>query len=198
MFREFAITLSIAVAVSSVVSLTLTPMMCSRLLLAQSEEKRGRFFLLTEKFFTGMLNTYDRALQWVLRHQKFTLAVAAVTLVATVLLYVFVPKGLLPEQDTGLIIGVTDAAQSISYKAMIGRQHEIADIVQRDPDVASVASFVGAGTVNATIIPAGFTSRSNRAISATPVRRKLSRGCVTPPLACREFPCSCKPRRTCR
>ena len=151
LFREFAITLSIAVAVSLVVSLTLTPMMCSRLLLAQSEEKRGRFFLLTEKFFTGMLNTYDRALQWVLRHQKFTLAVAAVTLVATVLLYVFVPKGLLPEQDTGLIIGVTDAAQSISYKAMIGRQHEIADIVQRDPDVASVASFVGAGTVNATI-----------------------------------------------
>ena len=151
LFREFAITLSIAVAVSLVVSLTLTPMMCSRLLLAQSEEKRGKFFLLTEKFFTGMLNTYDRALQWVLRHQKFTLAVAAVTLVATVLLYVFVPKGLLPEQDTGLIIGVTDAAQSISYKAMIGRQHEIADIVQRDPDVASVASFVGAGTVNATI-----------------------------------------------
>jgi hydrophobe/amphiphile efflux-1 (HAE1) family protein len=177
LFREFAITLSIAVAVSLVVSLTLTPMMCSRLLLAQSEEKRGKFFLLTEKFFTGMLNTYDRALQWVLRHQKFTLAVAAVTLVATVLLYVFVPKGLLPEQDTGLIIGVTDAAQSISYKAMIGRQHEIADIVQRDPDVASVASFVGAGTVNATVnsgrLYITLKPRDQRAASAQEIVTRL-------------------------
>jgi hydrophobe/amphiphile efflux-1 (HAE1) family protein len=177
LFREFAITLSIAVAVSLVVSLTLTPMMCSRLLLAQSEEKRGKFFLLTEKFFTGMLNAYDRALQWVLRHQKFTLAVAAVTLVATVLLYVFVPKGLLPEQDTGLIIGVTDAAQSISYKAMIGRQHEIADIVQRDPDVQNVASFVGAGTVNATVnsgrLYITLKPRDQRAASAQDIVTRL-------------------------
>jgi len=177
LFREFAITLSIAVAVSAVVSLTLTPMMCSRLLLAQNEEKHGKLFLLTEKFFTGMLNTYDRALKWVLRHQKFTLAVAAVTLVATVLLYVFVPKGLLPEQDTGLIIGVTDAAQSISYKAMIGRQHEIADIVQRDPDVASVASFVGAGTVNATVnsgrLYITLKPRDQRAASAQEIVARL-------------------------
>src|SRR2546425_8619414 len=151
LFREFAITLSVAVAVSALVSLTLTPMMCARLLRAQSEEKHGRFFQLTERFFKGMLDAYDRSLQWVLQHQRFTLAVAAATLVATVLLYVFVPKGLLPQQDTGLIIGVTDAAQSISFKAMVGRQREIADIARRDPDVQSVASFVGAGTVNATV-----------------------------------------------
>jgi len=177
LFREFAITLSIAVAVSAVVSLTLTPMMCARLLVEQSEEKRGRFFVLTEKFFTGMLNTYDRALQWVLRHQKFTLAVAAVTLVATVLLYVLVPKGLLPEQDTGLIIGVTDAAQSISYRAMIGRQHEIADLVQRDPDVQNVASFVGAGTVNATVnsgrLYITLKPRNQRAASAQEIVTRL-------------------------
>ena len=177
LFREFAITLSIAVAVSAVVSLTLTPMMCARLLVEQSAEKRGRFFILTEKFFTGMLNTYDRALQWVLRHQKFTLAVAAVTLVATVLLYVLVPKGLLPEQDTGLIIGVTDAAQSISYRAMIGRQHEIADFVQRDPDVQNVASFVGAGTVNATVnsgrLYITLKPRNQRAASAQEIVTRL-------------------------
>jgi hydrophobe/amphiphile efflux-1 (HAE1) family protein len=151
LFREFAITLSIAVAVSALVSLTLTPMMCARLLRAEGEEKHGRFFHYTEGFFKGMLDAYDRSLQWVLKHQRFTLAVAAATLVATVLLYVFVPKGLLPQQDTGLIIGVTDAAQSISFKAMVERQREIADIARRDPDVQSVASFVGAGPVNATI-----------------------------------------------
>src|SRR6266581_2215049 len=151
LFREFAITLSVAVAVSALVSLTLTPMMCARLLRAESEEKHGRFFQFTEGFFKGMLDAYDRSLQWVLKHQRFTLAVAAATMVATVLLYVFVPKGLLPQQDTGLIIGVTDAAQSISFKAMVERQREIADIARRDPDVQSVASFVGAGTVNPTV-----------------------------------------------
>ena len=151
LFREFAITLSVAVAVSALVSLTLTPMMCARLLRRQQEEEHGRFFHLTERFFSGMLGAYDRSLQWVLRHQPLTLIVAAATLVATVLLYVAVPKGLLPQQDTGLIIGVTDAAQSISFKAMAARQREIAGKVRQDPDVQDVASFVGAGTVNATV-----------------------------------------------
>src|SRR5205814_1564194 len=144
LFREFAVTLSVAVAVSALVSLTLTPMMCARLLRAGNEGKHGRFF-------QSMLDAYDSSLQWVLKHQRFTLMVAAATLVATLLLYVFVPKGLLPQQDTGLIIGVTDAAQSISFKAMVERQREIADIARRDPDVQSVASFVGAGAVNATV-----------------------------------------------
>jgi multidrug efflux pump len=151
LFREFAITLSVAVAISALVSLTLTPMMCARLLRAESEEKHGRFFRVTEGFFQWMLGAYDRSLQWVLRHQPFTLVVAAATLVATVLLYVYIPKGLLPQQDTGLVVGVTDDAQSISFKAMVERQREIAEIVRRDPDVQSVASFVGAGTVNATV-----------------------------------------------
>ncbi|MGO8931675.1 MAG: multidrug efflux RND transporter permease subunit [Limisphaerales bacterium] len=151
LFREFAITLSAAVAVSAFVSLTLTPMMCARLLKSEAESKHGRLYLLTDRMFQGLLNGYDRSLQWVLRHQAFTLGVAIVTLVATLWLYVVVPKGLLPSQDTGLIIGVTDAAQSISFKDMVARQRSVADIVRRDPDVVSVASFVGAGSVNSTV-----------------------------------------------
>ena len=151
LFREFAITLSVAVAVSALVSLTLTPMMCARLLRAESEEIHGRFFHATEGFFRRMLGAYDRSLQWVLRHQRFTLGLAMATMLATVLLYAFVPKGLLPQQDNGLIIGVTDAAQSTSFKAMVERQRQVAEIVRRDPDVQSVASFVGGGTVNATV-----------------------------------------------
>jgi len=151
LFQEFAITLSAAVAVSAFVSLTLTPMMCARLLKAEDKTKHGRLYLLTDRMFQGMLDAYDRSLLWVLRHQAFTLGVAVVTLVATLWLYVIIPKGLLPPQDTGLIIGVTDAAQSISFKDMVARQHAIADIVRRDPDVVSVASFVGAGSVNSTV-----------------------------------------------
>jgi hydrophobe/amphiphile efflux-1 (HAE1) family protein len=177
LFREFAITLSVAVAVSAIVSLTLTPMMCSRLLRPESEEKHGRFFRLTDRFFKGMLDAYDRSLQWVLKRQGLTLAVAAATLVATVLLYVFIPKGLLPQQDTGLITGVTDAAQSISFKAMIARQRDIADIVRRDPDVQSVASFVGAGTVNATVnsgrLYINLKPRSQRRASAAQIIDRL-------------------------
>ncbi len=151
LFREFALTLSAAVAVSAFVSLTLTPMMCARLLKAEDKTQHGRLYLLTDRMFQGLLDAYDRSLQWVLRHQAFTLGVAIVTLVATLWLYVIVPKGLLPPQDTGLIIGVTDAAQSISFKDMVSRQRAIAEIVRRDPDVVSVASFVGAGSVNPTV-----------------------------------------------
>jgi multidrug efflux pump len=151
LFREFAITLSVAVAVSAIVSLTLTPMMCSRLLKSEKEQAHGRFYELSERMFQGMLDWYERGLQWVLQHQPLTLAIAITTLVATIWLYIIVPKGLLPQQDTGLIVGVTDASQSISFKAMVERQRVIADIVRQDPDVVSVASFVGAGTVNATV-----------------------------------------------
>src|SRR6266403_364622 len=137
LFREFAITWSVAVLVSAVVSLTLTPMMCSRLLQPEDKSKHGRLFLATERVFKGMLNTYEHGLQWVLRHQAFTLAVAVVTLIATVWLYVLVPKGLLPQQDTGLILAITDAAQTISFKAMVQKQRTLAERVMHDPDVAS-------------------------------------------------------------
>ncbi|MEO6787817.1 MAG: efflux RND transporter permease subunit, partial [Chthoniobacteraceae bacterium] len=151
LFREFAITLSVAVAVSAVVSLTLTPMMCARLLKPEREEKHGRLYHWTERMFDSMLAAYESGLKWVLRHQFFTLMIAVATLVLTVWLYIIVPKGLLPQQDTGLIVGVTDSAQSISFKAMLQRQRVISEIVQRDPDVVSVTSMVGGGTINATV-----------------------------------------------
>jgi len=177
LFREFAITLSIAVIASAVVSLTLTPMMCSRLLKPEKEEKHGRFFKFTEDMFARMLNAYESGLKWVLRHQFFTLMVAAVTLVATIWLYIIVPKGLLPQQDTGLITGVTDSAQSISFKAMVKRQHKITDIVMKDPDVQSVSSFVGTGLVNSTVntgrLNIALKSRDQRKASASQVIDRL-------------------------
>jgi hydrophobe/amphiphile efflux-1 (HAE1) family protein len=151
LFREFAITMSAAVVVSMIVSLTLTPMMCSRLLRPESESHHGRLWQLSEDFFQGFLGLYERGLQWVLAHQPLTFLVAVATLVATVWLYILVPKGLLPLQDTGMIIGVTDASQSISFQAMVERQRRVAEVVAQDPDVTSVASFVGVGTVNPTV-----------------------------------------------
>ncbi len=177
LFREFAITLSVAVIVSAVVSLTLTPMMCARMLEPESKSRHGRFYQVTEGMFQWLLNAYERGLIWVLRHQAFTLLVAFGTLVATIWLYVVIPKGLLPQQDTGLIIGVTDSAQTISYKAMVDRQRTVADIVGKDPDVVSVASFVGAGTVNATVntgrLYINLKPRSQRQASASEVIDRL-------------------------
>src|SRR5581483_2795021 len=139
LFREFAITLSISVVVSAIVSLTLTPMMCAYLLRAESEQTHGWFYRATEGFFQGMLNLYESGLKWVLKNQAFTIFIAAATLVATIWLYLVIPKGLLPQQDTSMIIGVTDASQSISYQAMVARQRQIAEIIRNDPDVTSVA-----------------------------------------------------------
>jgi multidrug efflux pump len=177
LFREFAITLSVSIVVSAIVSLTLTPMMCARLLRAEKEENHGKFYVWTEKFFDGMLALYDRGLRWVLKHQGLTLAVAITTLVGTLILYVVMPKGLLPEQDTGLIIGVTDAAQNISFRAMSARQREIADVVMQDPDVASVTSFVGTGTINATLntgrLSINLKPRNQRSAAAADIIARL-------------------------
>src|SRR5712691_9794701 len=124
-----------------------------------------------------MLDWYERGLKWVLEHQPLTLGIAIVTLIATIWLYVIVPKGLLPQQDTGLIVGVTDSAQSISFKAMVQRQRGIAEIVRKDPDVVSVASFVGAGTVNATVnsgrIYINLKPRDERKASASEIIARL-------------------------
>jgi multidrug efflux pump len=177
LFREFAITLSVAVMVSAFVSLTLTPMMCSRLLTPESEEHHGRFYAATERFFDAMLAFYTRGVRWVLGHQPLTLAVAVFTLVLTVFLYVITPKGLLPEQDTGLIMGVTDAAQNISFRSMVTHQRTIADLVRQDPDVASVTSFVGTGTINATLntgrLSINLKPREDRKASAEQIITRL-------------------------
>ena len=150
LFREFAITLSCSVVVSAFVSLTLTPMMCSKMLRSEQEEGESAFQRWLEGGFESLLGLYDRSLLWVLRHQRTALLVFVATLVATGILFVEIPKGLLPIQDTGLLIGVTDAAQNISFKQMLDRQKELSEVIARDPDVQRVAAFVGTGIVNPT------------------------------------------------
>ncbi len=155
LFREFALTLSAAVAVSALVSLTLTPMLCSRLLKPENLEGDSWLFELTERWFDAVRDAYMAGLRWVLRHQSFTLLVTLMTLVATLWLFRVTPKGLLPLQDTGLIQGITEAAPSVSYKEMVRHQSDLVALVELDPDVASVASFVGGGALN----PATNTGR---------------------------------------
>jgi hydrophobe/amphiphile efflux-1 (HAE1) family protein len=145
LFREFAVTLSVAIAVSCLISLTLTPMMCSRLLRHRKDEEHGRLYNLSERGFQRILNGYDHGLIWVLSHKTFTLLVALGTLGLTVYLFIITPKGLFPQQDTGMIGGFTEGAQDISFLAMRDHQQKINDIVLSDPDVDHLAAFMGAG-----------------------------------------------------
>ena len=150
LFREFAVVLSVTILVSAVVSLTLTPMMCARLL-RHDGAAHGRVYRASERMFESVIAFYGRTLQWVLRRQGLTLAVAAATLGLTVLLYVAAPKGFFPIQDTGIIQGVSEASQSISFPAMSELQRELAKVIQKDPDVAAVSSFIGIDGVNSTL-----------------------------------------------
>jgi multidrug efflux pump subunit AcrB len=144
LFREFAVTLSMAIAVSAVVSLTLTPMMCSRLLKPASES-HGKLYLASERFFTWMVAFYDRGLRWVLRHQLVVLALTFVTIAATVALFIQVPKGLFPQQDTGLLTGFSDAPQDVSFPSMKARQEAVNKVIGEDPDVLFAVEFTGGG-----------------------------------------------------
>ena len=150
LFSEFSVTLSVAVVVSAVVSLTLTPMMCGRLLRPLGAEQPGRLARASERGFERLLGWYRRTLRWALGRQMLVLLVAIGTLIGTIGLYVIVPKGFLPQQDTGVIMAVTEAAESVSIPRLIELQSRAAEAVERDPDVADVVSFVGAGTINAT------------------------------------------------
>ncbi len=150
LFREFAVTLAIAIGVSAVLSLTLTAMMCAHLLKPHGEEKETRFTRWTERQWERVSGVYDRGLKWVLDHQRLTLAVTVGTLALTFALAVVIPKGFFPQQDTGLIIGVTEGAPDASFVRMMDRQRALADVVLRDPDVAAVASFIGADGTNPT------------------------------------------------
>ncbi|MGA7996251.1 MAG: efflux RND transporter permease subunit, partial [Bradyrhizobium sp.] len=150
LFREFAVTVSVALVLSLLISLTLTPMMCSRLLKPETGE-HGRLYRLFERGFEWLVDVYGRGLRIVLRHQFITLMVMLGTIVLTGYLYVVIPKGFFPQQDTGLIIGVTEAAQDISFAAMAERQQAVVNVVLRDPAVASVGSQIGAGGPTATL-----------------------------------------------
>jgi multidrug efflux pump len=151
LFRQFAITLAVTILVSAIVSLTLTPMMSAKLLHAITEENKSRLYKASERAFTRTVEFYGQTLQWVLRHQPATLLVAIGTLVLTVLLYWYVPKGFFPVEDTGVIQAVSEAPQNISFAAMALRQQALARVILQDPAVESLSSFIGVDGTNTTV-----------------------------------------------
>ncbi len=151
LFREFAVTLSVTIVISAFVSLTLTPMMSARLLRHRPESEQSRIFRASERAFEAVIGAYASTLRRVLRHQPATLLVAAATLALTVVLYVVIPKGFFPVQDTGLILGISEAPQSISFAAMADRQQALVRVLLADPAVESVSSFIGIDGTNATL-----------------------------------------------
>jgi multidrug efflux pump len=177
LFREFAITLAVAILISAVVSLTLTPMMCAKLLRHIPAAEQGWFYRKSGVFFDRVIARYGVMLNWVLDRQLATLLVAGATLGLTVLLYMFVPKGFFPVQDTGVIQGMTQAPQSISFAAMAERQQALAQVVLKDPAVESLSSFIGVDGTNATLnsgrMLINLKPKSARNIDATGVIRRL-------------------------
>ncbi len=177
LFHEFAITLAVTIVISAVVSLTLVPMLCARLIHHRPEATRNRLDLLAERIFDGTVGLYARALTVVLRHQGTTLAVALLTLVTTIVLYAVIPKGFFPLQDTGMIQAISEASQDISYTAMARLQTRLADVILEDPDVASVSSFIGVDGGNATPNTGRFlislVPREQRASGAVDIVRRL-------------------------
>ncbi|MGB9513585.1 MAG: efflux RND transporter permease subunit [Candidatus Acidiferrum sp.] len=177
LFREFAVTLAVTIVVSAVVSLTLTPMMASRILRHNPAEQQGRFYQVTERAFNGMIDFYGRTLKFVLKYQTITLLVALGTLLLTVFLYVIIPKGFFPIQDTGVIQAISQATPTIGFKAMTERQQQLANIILQDPAVESLSSFIGADGTN--ITPNSGRMSINlkpldvRKISASDVIRRL-------------------------
>ncbi|MDH4189495.1 MAG: MdtB/MuxB family multidrug efflux RND transporter permease subunit [Betaproteobacteria bacterium] len=177
LFREFAITLAVAILISAVVSLTLTPMMCARLLRRVPEAETGRVARASGEFFAATIARYGRMLDWVLERQRATLWIAIGTLALTVLLYIAVPKGFFPVQDTGLIQGVSEAPQSISFAAMAERQGQLARAVLEDPAVASLSSFIGVDGINTTLnsgrMLISLKPLAERRVRASEVMRRL-------------------------
>lgn len=152
LFRDFALVLTIAVSISALVSLTLTPMMCAKLLRHEpADAPRSRLFDWSEARFAALLSGYERSLQWVMARPRQTLTVFGLTVLVTAVLFITIPKGLLPQQDAGVLIGVAEAEASISFPAMQARTRALSEALARDPDVQSVATFVGSGSINPTL-----------------------------------------------
>jgi multidrug efflux pump len=177
LFREFAVTLAVTILVSAVVSLTLTPMMCARLLRTRGSTKHGRFYQASERLYERVIGRYGATLRWVLKHQTATLIVTVTTLVFTIALFLVVPKGFFPVQDTGVILGISDAPQTISFNAMAQRQQALAEVILKEPAVDSLSSFIGIDGVNTTPnsgrIQINLKPRSRRKESASEVIRRL-------------------------
>ena len=177
LFREFAITLSVTILVSAVVSLTLTPMMCSRLLREKSDRKQGRFYRASERVFEKVIDVYGETLRWVLKFRVITLLIAAATFILTIWLYVVVPKGFFPVQDTGVIQGISEASQRISFPAMAQKQQQLAQVILKDPAVDSLSSFIGVDGTNTTLnsgrILINLKPLAVRNIDATAVMNRL-------------------------
>ncbi len=177
LFREFAITLGITILISAVVSLTLTPMMCAQLLRHTPKEQQGKFYRVSQRAFDRIIEAYGRTLRWVLGRQKVTLQVVLATLILTVVLYVVVPKGFFPIQDTGLIQGISETAQSVSFSAMARYQQALAQVILQDPAIESLSSFIGIDGTNATLnsgrILINLRPLEERKVSAAEVIRRL-------------------------
>ncbi len=177
LFREFAVTLAVTILVSAFVSLTLTPMMSAKLLKSKKDSHGGRFYQWSENLYNRVIQYYGRTLKWVLKHQTATLIITAGTLVLTLLLYVVVPKGFFPVQDTGVILGISDAPQNISFEAMSQRQQQLAQVILKDPNVASLSSFIGVDGTNPTLnsgrIQINLNSRDVRSATASEIIRRL-------------------------
>ncbi len=176
LFREFAMTLAVTIVISAVVSLTLTPMMCSRILRHDPKHQEGRFYQASERVFNKLIEFYGRTLRVVLRYQTITLLVAVATLVLTIVLYIFIPKGFFPVQDTGVIQGISQASQSISFDAMSQKQQELAKIILKDPAVESLSSFIGADGINTTMNSGRISINLkpiNQRVGASDVIRRL-------------------------
>lgn len=177
LFHEFAITLSVTIVISAIVALTLVPMMCARLIRHRPDTERNRFDLRAERAFNWVIDRYDRALNMVLDHQPLTLVVAVATLLLTAWLYIIVPKGFFPVQDTGVIQGISVGAQSSSFGAMAQHQQELADAILKDRDVVSLSSFIGVDGQNLTLNTGRFLinlkPRDDRTDNATEIARRI-------------------------
>jgi len=177
LFREFAITLAVTIVISAIVSLTLVPMLCAKLLRHIPEDEMNRFMRKTQQWFDWIIHRYGVALNWVLDHQPLTLLVAVVTLCLTVLLYVVIPKGFFPVQDTGLIQAISEAPGSISFATMAERQQALAAAILKDPDVVSLSSLIGVDGTNVTLNTGRFLinlkPRDDRSLDASAIIRRL-------------------------
>ena len=177
LFREFAVTLAVTILVSAAVSLSLTPMMCAKLLKRHDPKHQSRFYKSTENFYNRVIEFYGRTLKFVLQHQTITLLVTAGTLVLTLFLYVVVPKGFFPVQDTGVILGISEGPQNTSFPALAKSQQALAQVILKDPDVESLSSFIGIDGTNSTPnsgrIQINLKPHDERTATASEIIRRL-------------------------